>query len=87
MILNSVLVLVQGWSCFSPTFDAVSFVSLYIELPVFALMFVIWKLIKRTKFKKASEMDLVTDTFYAEEKEEVAHGIWPKTKRALVWLF
>jgi AAT family amino acid transporter len=60
IILNIVLVLVQGWSCFSPSFDAVSFVSYYIELPVMLVMFVGWKLIKRTKLVELEEMDLET---------------------------
>ncbi|KAI9170563.1 amino acid permease [Paramyrothecium foliicola] len=38
VILNSFLVLVQGWSCFSPRFNAVDFVSYYIELPVMLLI-------------------------------------------------
>jgi AAT family amino acid transporter len=32
MVLNAVIILVQGWSCFSPKFKAVDFVSMYIEL-------------------------------------------------------
>lgn len=59
--LNSVLVLVQGWSSFSPNFQGVNFVSYYIEIPVMIVMFVGWKLVKRTKFVRVSEMDLTTD--------------------------
>lgn len=59
--LNSVLVLVQGWTAFSPSFGAVDFVSYYIELAIMVVMFVAWKLIKRTKIVKLEEMDLVTD--------------------------
>ena len=61
--LNCVLVLVQGWSCFSPTFQPVDFVSYYIEIPVMIVMFVSWKLIKRTKFVRLHEMDLITDRY------------------------
>jgi len=74
VVLNSVLVLVQGWSCFSPSFQAVDFVSFYIELPVMLVMFVGWKLFKKTKWVKLEEMDLVTDRYDAgmtlEEREE-----------------
>lgn len=59
--LNSVLVLVQGWTAFSPSFGAVDFVSYYIELAIMLVMFLAWKLIKRTKFVRLEEMDLVTD--------------------------
>lgn len=74
VVLNSVLVLVQGWSCFSPSFQAVDFVSFYIELPVMLVMFVAWKVVKKTRWVKLEEMDLVTDRYDAgmtlEEREE-----------------
>lgn len=63
MVLNIVLVLVQGWSCFSPSFAAVDFVSYYIEIPVMIVMFLLWKVIKRTHFVKLDEMDLISDRY------------------------
>lgn len=75
VVLNSVLVLVQGWSCFSPTFKAVDFVSFYVEIPVMLVMFLGWKVWKKTKFVKLHEMDLVTDRFdhgMTEEEREKA---------------
>jgi len=74
VVLSSFLVLVQGWSCFSPEFQVVDFVSFYIELPIMLIMFVGWKLLKKTKWVKPEEMDLVTDRFdqgmTTEEREE-----------------
>ncbi|BCS22977.1 amino acid permease [Aspergillus puulaauensis] len=67
VILNIVIVLVQGWTCFSPRFDGVSFVSFYVELPVMLIMFLGWKIIKRTKIVKLHEVDLETDTYTLEE--------------------
>lgn len=61
--LNSVLVLVQGWSCFSPTFSGVDFVSFYIEIAIMAVMIVLWKIFKRTRFVRLHEMDLTTDRY------------------------
>ncbi|KAF5963676.1 amino acid transporter AAT family [Fusarium coicis] len=87
VILNSFLVLVQGWSCFSPKFDGVSFVSFYIELPVMLLMFVVWKLIKKTKFVGLSEMDLETDVYTIEEKVTEETGWKTKVKNVVTWLF
>ena len=48
---------VQGWSAFAP-FDAVLFVSNYIELPIFALLYIVWRLVKRVKTPNLIEMDL-----------------------------
>lgn len=84
--LGSVIVLVQGWSCFSPVFSPVDFVSYYVELPVFALMVVVWKLVKKTKMKRASEMDLVTDVYTVEDTvEDVETGWKEKASRVGTW--
>jgi len=86
VILNSVLILVQGWSCFSPRFDGVSFVSFYIELPIMLIMYVSWKVLKKTKFVKLDEMDLVTDT-YPAEPEKPRNNRWNnKAKRVFNWI-
>lgn len=84
--LGIVIVLVQGWSCFSPVFSPVDFVSFYIELPVFALMIVMWKLVKKTRFQKASDMDLVTDAYTKEAREDEQHGWKEKAGNLGSWL-
>ncbi|KAI5287856.1 hypothetical protein KEM54_005675 [Ascosphaera aggregata] len=63
VILNAAIIIVQGWSCFSPTFSVVDFFSFYIEIPVMVVMFVLWKFIKRTKLISLKEIDLVTDRY------------------------
>lgn len=90
LILNIFLVLVQGWSCFSPSFDGVSFVSYYIELPVMLVMYVGWKLWKRSKLVSSSKMDLDTDVYIVPQEERSLEG--PKGWRGkaytiLTWLF
>ncbi|KAI9742001.1 MAG: hypothetical protein M1834_000390 [Cirrosporium novae-zelandiae] len=69
VVFNIVIVLVQGWSCFSPKFDVASFFSYYIELPIMLVMYVVWKLVRGTKIVKLSEMDLDTDAY--QDREEV----------------
>ncbi|KAF2210990.1 hypothetical protein CERZMDRAFT_98733 [Cercospora zeae-maydis SCOH1-5] len=100
--LNSFLVLVQGWSCFSPEFKPVDFVSFYVQLPVLAGMFMVWKLVKRTKWVKLEEMDLVSDRYDTdltiEQREKVlseanisnwkeAKGVKEKSLAIGQWLF
>lgn len=87
VILNCVLVLIQGWSCFSPTFDGVSFVSFYIELPVMLVMYLGWKLVKKTKIVGLAEMDLDTDTYVVDQEKDEDKGWKRKAKDALVWVF
>jgi amino acid transporter, AAT family len=92
VILNIVLVLVQGWSCFSPTFDSVSFVSYCIEIPIMIVMYFGWKLWKRTPIVKLVDMDLETDVYQLApgEKEEIEkdeRGWKGKVGRVIRWLF
>jgi AAT family amino acid transporter len=81
VVLNSFLVLVQGWSCFSPTFDVVSFISFYIELPIMAVMIIGWKLLKRTNFRRARDMDLETDVYTNGDLEPEKEGWKVKGRR------
>ncbi|KAJ5194576.1 amino-acid permease [Penicillium cinerascens] len=95
--LNTVLVLVQGWQCFSPHFQSVNFVSYYIEIPIMIAMFLAWKLVKRTKFVRKSEMDLRTDRYDGGQEDTPYHrdlelvpgrkGWLGKLQRAGQWLF
>ncbi|TVY60843.1 putative amino-acid permease PB1C11.02 [Lachnellula suecica] len=91
IVLNSVIILVQGWSSFSPKFSGVDFVSYYIELPIMVIMYVGWKLLKRTKLVRLGEMDLETDVhkigeddLREMEDEKTAMG---KVKKVLRWIF
>ncbi|KAK3379649.1 amino acid permease-like protein [Lasiosphaeria ovina] len=54
---NIFLALIQGWSTFAP-FVAGDFVDAYILLPLFPIIYFGYKLINKTKFWKAHEMDL-----------------------------
>ncbi len=88
VILNIVIVLVQGWSSFSPKFSAVDFVSYYIELPVMLIMYVTWKLVKRTKTVSLDEMDLETDVHTADEEKGLEERGWlSRARRILFWFF
>ncbi|KAM4064587.1 amino acid permease [Hirsutella rhossiliensis] len=88
VVLNCCLVLIQGWSCFSPKFDPVSFVSFYIELPIMLIMYLGWKLFKRTKLVGLDEMDLETDVHTADEHAvEKKKGWQAKARRAVSWIF
>jgi len=71
LVLNIVLILVQGWSSFSPKFSGVDLVSYYIELPVMAIMYVGWKLLKKTSIVGLEEMDLETDVYEVREEDRV----------------
>lgn len=54
---NVFLAFVQGWSTLSP-FNAGNFVSAYILLPLFPIIFVLFKLVNKTHFRRSHEIDL-----------------------------
>lgn len=86
MVLNTFILLVQGWTCFTPKFDAVNFVSFYIQLPVMLLLFVIRKVWKKTKAARISTMDLDTDALTISDAEE-ENPPKDKMERMLNWFF
>ncbi|KZV89992.1 hypothetical protein EXIGLDRAFT_838101 [Exidia glandulosa HHB12029] len=64
------LIIIQGWSSVIPHFDAVSFVSFYIEIPVMILFYAIWKFVHRNPLVDLATIDLLTDE-YVETPEEL----------------
>ncbi|KAA8909626.1 hypothetical protein TRICI_004461 [Trichomonascus ciferrii] len=75
----SIIVLIQGWSAFSP-WNVSDFFSMYIELGIFPIMYVIWKLIKRTKIKTLDDMDLETDRYIPTADEVLQNEIEDELK-------
>lgn len=57
LVANMFLALVQGWTTLSP-FDAGNFVDAYILLPLFPLIYVVYKVWNKTKYWKLGEIDL-----------------------------
>lgn len=90
VFLNSFLVLVQGWSCFSP-FSGVDFVSFYIELPIMLVMYLGWKFLKRSKIIRLADMDLETDVYEVQpgeiDDEDESRGWKGKVKTFIRWIF
>lgn len=86
-----VIILVQGWSSFSPSFSAVDFFSYYIELPIMAVMYLGWKVVKRTRVVGVENMDLETDVYEVrkEDQEEAENERTSKgrVERVLRWIF
>lgn len=67
IFLGILLCLVLGWSVFKP-FDAGNFVDLYIMLPIFFVMWIVFKFLFHTKWVKYSEMDFKTGRVDPPEK-------------------
>ncbi|KAF8271957.1 general amino acid permease 1 [Lactarius quietus] len=67
--MSVIFTLVSGISVFW-SFNGPDFVAAYINLPIFALLYVGWKLIKKTKIYPLSQLDFVTGIPSLEETEE-----------------
>ncbi|KAK3934528.1 amino acid permease/ SLC12A domain-containing protein [Diplogelasinospora grovesii] len=88
VVLNVVIILVQGWTSFAPRFSAVDFIAFYIELPVMLVMYIAWKVIRRTETVGLDNMDLETDVHTVDEERNVEEtGWWARTKRISIWFF
>jgi len=55
------VVFVYGYSSFTPKWSVENFFTYYTLLLLFPITFTFWKLLKKTKFKRAHEIDLVWD--------------------------
>ncbi|KAI7121851.1 hypothetical protein KC316_g18229, partial [Hortaea werneckii] len=67
------VVLCFGYTSFYP-WDINSFFSTYVMVGVAPILFIFWKLIKRTKFVKPHEADLVWDRPVIDAYEETFYG-------------
>jgi len=65
-------ILVSGLSVFWH-FNGSDFVAAYINLPIFALLYVGWKFSKKTKIVPLSQLDFVTGIPSLEETEETGN--------------
>ncbi|GAA6061885.1 hypothetical protein JCM10212_000526 [Sporobolomyces blumeae] len=71
IVAVSFIILVQGWSVFAGGFDKIGFVSSYIELPVFAVLYVVWRVVKRVESPTLEQIDLDSQR-YVETDEDRA---------------
>jgi amino acid transporter len=58
--INLFLVIISGYTTVIPPFQAVNFVFNYIVIVIFVVLFIFWKLYKKTKWVKLMEMDLMS---------------------------
>jgi amino acid transporter len=91
--INVFFVLISGYAVFVDRFYVVDLVVNYIVLVVFALLFVFWKVVKKTKMVKLEEMDLVSGRKYiaaqegseADDESKEEHVAWDiKGKRYIL---
>ena len=78
-------IFINGFTVFW-NFNASDFLTAYINLPIFVLMYFGWKIVKKTKIWKPEEMDFITGIPSLEETEleEVPpRNVWEKITAVL----
>ncbi|EJD48092.1 general APC amino acid permease [Auricularia subglabra TFB-10046 SS5] len=79
---NGLFIIINGFDVFFD-FTAAGFLTCYINVPLFLGFFLGWKIYKKTKFWKASEMDFWTGVPSLEETE--SEYVAPTTLREKIW--
>ncbi|GAA5944698.1 uncharacterized protein JCM15063_000835 [Sporobolomyces koalae] len=69
IVVVSFIILVQGWSVFSGGFDKIGFVSNYIELPVFLVLYLFWRFVKGVKSPTLLQIDLDSQRYHETERD------------------
>ncbi|PVV04036.1 hypothetical protein BB560_001473 [Smittium megazygosporum] len=73
-VLLIFIVLAQGYGSFiDAPFDASLFFQTYIGIPIFLIMWLLYKFLKKTKYIKLSEIDLETDNYISLGFENCRH--------------
>ncbi|CRG87853.1 Proline-specific permease [Talaromyces islandicus] len=76
-LFSSTVAFFNGFDCFFPgKFSAKSFVPPYIDIPIFASLFLGYKLIYRTKFVRLEDMDF----FSGKEEADQLEATWEEPK-------
>ncbi|GME77033.1 unnamed protein product [Ambrosiozyma monospora] len=69
LVCMSLIVMFLGAQAFIPTFDKNSFLYYYLMVFIDMFLFILWKLVKRTKFVKPEEADLISGLAEVDEHE------------------
>ncbi|KAI8323543.1 lysine-specific permease [Martensiomyces pterosporus] len=65
-VLLFIVIFGQGYPAFQNGFDSTLFFSAYIGIPAFIIVYAVWKVVKKTKWVKLDEVDVITDSWIAQ---------------------
>ncbi|KAK7437927.1 hypothetical protein VKT23_018362 [Stygiomarasmius scandens] len=85
LLWSIIFILINGYAVFF-TWNASDFVISYINIPIFALLYFGYKIIKRTKIIRPEEMDFVTGIPTVEETEMPQKPAKNVVQRFIRWL-
>ncbi|BGP24095.1 Basic amino-acid permease [Rhodotorula toruloides] len=71
IVATTFIILVQGWTVFRGPFNVAGFVANYIELPIFAGLYLFWRFLKGVGTPSLSQIDLDSGRYVQSEDDEV----------------
>lgn len=79
-----ILVLIfKGFASFLPNFEYKSFITNYIGFPVYFILWISYRIVKKTKFIAAEDIDFsgakAFDTLDEEEEQDSKPSVWKKS--------
>jgi yeast amino acid transporter len=85
LIFFSLILLFQGFDSIAGGFSATAFVTDYVGVPIYFGLYIFWKVLKRTHWRKSSEADLYTGKAALDAVEWPARI--PKNVFQRIWYF
>jgi len=75
LVMFSLVILTNGWEVFTKgNWNVTNFITAYIGVPIFFLLYAFWKIFKKSKWVAASDVDLWTG------KAAIDNEYWPEQK-------
>ena len=73
LLFFSMIIIFNGFDSFSP-FSITDFATAYVGIPIYLLLYLGWKIVKRTSFVRPDEADIFT----GKAALDAADGKWPE---------
>ncbi|KAK5204507.1 hypothetical protein LTR41_009679 [Exophiala xenobiotica] len=71
---NVFLIFISGYTAFLTPFNVATFVTSYLVIVIFVILYLGWKFLKKTKWVKLEEMDLVTGRASYDDRDDDESG-------------
>ncbi|CAH0014436.1 unnamed protein product [Clonostachys rhizophaga] len=75
-IFNIILVIISGYTAFLKPFNVATFITSYVVIVIFLVLYVGWKLIKKTTWVKLEDMDLITGRAHYDNPNDDGPGLF-----------
>lgn len=86
LVFFSIVIIFQGFAVFlKGNWSTSSFLAAYLGLPIFFCLYIFWKILKRSSFRKAAEMDLMTGKTVIDQMEAAYEEPVPKNLLEKIW--